>query len=76
MSSRHLILLFTLVIASAGGCKPRAREFKLHGQIVQSDAAKNMVVVKHNDIPGFMPGMTMPYKVKDRSGMLAVAPGD
>jgi protein SCO1 len=81
MSRRDLSPLFTLVmaiavLAGAGACKPRTREFKLHGQIVQSDAVKNVVVVKHNDIPGFMPGMTMPYKVKDRSGMLALAPGD
>lgn len=65
------------VVAAAAACKPQTREFKLvHGQIVQSDADKNVVVVKHSTIPGFMPGMTMPYKVKDRSGMLALAPGD
>src|SRR4051794_23539927 len=63
-------------IILAAGCKPRTLEFKLHGQVVQSDPAKNVIVVKHNDIPGFMPGMTMPYKVKDKSGLNAVQPGD
>ena len=72
----HATVMAIAVVAAAGACKPQTREFKLHGQIVQSDVAKNTVVVKHNDIPGFMPGMTMPYKVKDRSGMLALAPGD
>src|SRR5437588_13054249 len=70
------ILLLATAVITAGACKPRTREFKLHGQVVQSDAEKNTVVVKHNDIPGFMPGMTMPYKVRDRSGLLALAPGD
>ena len=75
----RIVYIFAAVLAvtvAAGACKPQTREFKLHGQVVQSDAAKNTVVVKHETIPGFMPGMTMPYKVKDRSGMLAVAPGD
>src|SRR5947199_5531614 len=73
---RFTLVMAIAVLAPAGGCKPQTREFKLHGQIVQSDSAKNTVVVKHNDIPGFMPGMTMAYRVKDRSGMLALAPGD
>ena len=73
----HILGIISLAAAVfAGACKPRTKEFKLHGQVVQSDAEKKTVVVRHSDIPGFMPGMTMPYKVKDRSGMLALAPGD
>jgi protein SCO1/2 len=72
----RIICILGPIVLGAGACKPQTREFKLHGQVVQSDAEKNTVVVKHNDIPGFMPGMTMPYKVKDRSGLLALAPGD
>jgi protein SCO1/2 len=72
----YILAALLAVAVAAGACKPQTREFKLHGQVVQSDDARNTVVVKHNDIPGFMPGMTMPYKVRDRSGLLAVAPGD
>jgi protein SCO1 len=72
----QILCILAAIVLGAGACKPQTREFKLHGQVVQSDAEKNTVVVKHSDIPGFMPGMTMPYKVKDRSGMLALAPGD
>jgi len=71
-----IICILGPIVLGAGACKPQTREFKLHGQVVQSDAEKNTVVVKHSDIPGFMPSMTMPYKVKDRSGLLALAPGD
>jgi protein SCO1/2 len=72
----QILSILAAIVLSATACKPQTREFQLHGQVVQSDAEKNTIVVKHNDIPGFMPGMTMPYKVKDRSGMLALAPGD
>jgi len=70
------MLIGAAMVVLSAGCKPRTREFKLHGQVVESDSTRNVVVVRHSDIPGFMPGMTMPYKVKDRSGLLALAPGD
>ena len=40
---------------------------------------RNEVVIKHEDIKGFMPGMTMPFKVKDAAlldGQGARRPGD
>lgn len=36
----------------------------------------NEVLVKHDDIPGFMPAMTMPYAVKDAALLEGRAPGD
>jgi protein SCO1/2 len=59
------------------GCQPATKEFKLvHGQVIQSDPAKKTIVVKHSDIPGFMPGMAMPYKVKQASDAEGLKPGD
>ena len=40
------------------------------------DEAAGELTVKHDDIPGFMPAMTMPYKVKDRDALREVEPGD
>jgi protein SCO1/2 len=74
-----LALRWIAVIAAflLAACKPATREFKLqHGQVVQTDASKKTVVVRHNDIPGFMPGMTMPYKVKDPGLLNGLQPGD
>src|SRR5215470_14361096 len=71
-----IICILGPIVLGAGACKPQTREFKLHGQVVQSDTSKNTIVVKHNDIPGFMPGMTMQYKVRDRGGLLALDTGD
>ena len=34
------------------------------------------VVIKHEDIKGFMPGMTMPFKVKDDALLAGKQPGD
>jgi protein SCO1/2 len=46
------------------GCS-RARKYELRGQIVAVDPGRQEMTIKHNDIPGFMPGMTMPFKVRD-----------
>ena len=39
-------------------------------------AGTNEILVKHEDIPGFMPAMTMPYVVKDAAILKDRAPGD
>src|SRR5215831_15635668 len=73
MLRRPLIVLGFLLLAA---CKPATREFQLHGQVIQSDPSNKTIVVKHGDIPGFMPGMAMPYKVKQSSDAEGLQPGD
>ena len=40
------------------------------------DAPRKLLIVKHEEIKGFMPAMTMPYEVEDASAITALAPGD
>ena len=67
-----------MVLAAAMACRqtPPVREYTLVGQIVAIDRATNYVTVQHGDIKGFMPGMTMPFAVKDPSLLESRAPGD
>jgi protein SCO1/2 len=58
--------------AAAGELKT----FPVRGRIVSVDAAKGMVVLDHEAIPGFMDAMTMPYKLKDPSVASELHPGD
>jgi len=69
------ILLLCLVCA---GCTARSdeRRFALQGQIESLDPAAKNLVVKHGDIKGFMPAMTMPYDVRDGRQLDGLAPGD
>ena len=69
-------LPFGLALLFLSACKPATREFQLHGQVIQSDVSQKTIVVKHGDIPGFMPGMTMQYKVKQISDVDGLRPGD
>jgi protein SCO1/2 len=70
--------LFTalLVILSAGCSRSDSREYTLVGQILGVDTARMELLIKHEDIQGFMPGMTMPFKVRDRRLLDGRTPGD
>jgi protein SCO1/2 len=70
-------VLGVLVFAMAG-CRsaPPAREFELKGQILGIEPKRNEVTIKHEDIKNFMPGMTMPFRVKDAALLDGKQPGD
>ena len=59
-----------------GACGSRAREYLLRGQVMKIAAGNSELVVNHGDIPGFMPAMTMAYRVKDEAALRSLAPGD
>ena len=77
---RRLALL--LVALSLVGCtRETARQYPLKGQILAIGPSSSMpgrteMTVKHEDIPGFMPGMTMAYFLKDGSRADGLAAGD
>ncbi len=56
--------------------KLKNKRYNLRGQVVAKDGAANEITVNHEDIPGFMAAMTMPYKVKDPSTLQKLEPGD
>jgi protein SCO1/2 len=64
-----------LAISLSAACS-RGREYELRGQILAVDAARREITIKHEDVKGFMPGMTMPFKVRDASLLKGRAPGE
>jgi len=75
MLLRWVPLLLLVAIAS---CKSsdEGRRYELHGQILAVRPERNEVVIKHQDIKGFMPGMTMPFTVKDPTLLAGKQAGD
>ena len=73
----HIVFSLCLALASAAcGKSSDQRSFTLQGQVLSLDTARKMVVVKHEEIKGFMPAMTMPYEVQDARSLDGLAPGD
>jgi protein SCO1 len=76
--ARLAILLSPLALLAAVACRkaPPVREFAVVGQVVAIDRSTNYVTLRHEDIKGFMPGMTMPFAVKDPALLEGKVPGD
>ena len=69
-------LCLTLGVAAACAKAPDKRTFTLQGQIQSLEPARKMVVIKHEEIKGFMPAMTMPYEVREAGALDGLAAGD
>jgi protein SCO1/2 len=72
-----LALLLTLPLTACRGTnQTQVRRYHLKGTVVQVDKAQQHLVVNHEEIPGFMGAMTMPYPVVDAQTLEKLSPGD
>jgi protein SCO1/2 len=71
------IVLSVCLSIAAAACGPNdERRFTLKGQVESIAPGRKNVVVKHEEIKGFMPAMTMPYDVREAKALDGLAPGD
>src|SRR5436190_1211862 len=61
-----------------GGCssRPDERTFTLQGQVLAIDREHRQATIRHEEIKGLMPAMTMPYTVKEVGLLDGIKPGD
>jgi protein SCO1/2 len=83
VTTRRLFFVLLLVALGPGSCKresppPVGARYPLQGKVVEVDVPGRTVTVAHQDIPGFMPAMTMSFVVLERDAALLreVGPGD
>jgi protein SCO1/2 len=84
VGSRHLVygssllaLLFLLLLTACSSA-PAAKRYELEGRVVAVDPGNRQLTIAHQDIPGLMKGMTMPFTVSKSGNWIfhAIAPGD
>jgi protein SCO1 len=82
-TARLLFALALMGVLAATGCGRKGqgqseagRRYHLKGKVVQVDKAQQHLVIDHEEIPGFMGAMTMPYPVADAVTLERVSPGD
>src|SRR5579862_5302381 len=71
-----VVLSLCLALTAACSKAPDQRTFGMQGQIQSLEPARKLVVIKHEDIKGFMPAMTMPYEVREAKVLDGLAAGD
>jgi len=64
-----------MIVLTTAGCSQEKR-YPLVGQVLAVNPARQEITVKHEDIRGFMPGMTMPFRVKQAEEVASSKPGD
>lgn len=72
------LLLLLPIFALSCSKKPAEKRYELQGEVVAVDSAAHQITVAHKDIPGLMPGMTMPFLVgpNDEWVFGKIGPGD
>jgi protein SCO1/2 len=50
--------------------------FQVKGVVIEVNPKEKYVKIKHQDIPNYMPGMTMPFDVKNTNVLTGIAAGD
>lgn len=53
-----------------------AKHYPLQAEVIAVDAPRKLIVVKHGEIPGLMPAMTMSYAVLDAKDIKPLHAGD
>src|SRR5271165_6351473 len=68
-------LLLTCIACSK---KPAGKRYELQGRVVAVDSGARAITIAHEDIPGLMQGMTMPFLVARNEDWIfgKIAPGD
>ena len=75
---KSFLLTALLICAGFGaGCQSAPeKHYPIQAEVISADAAKKLLTVKHGDIPGLMPAMTMMYQVAEPRQIETLQPGD
>jgi protein SCO1/2 len=73
LAFRRWVLGFGICAALAAGC---AAHHQARGLVLKVDRAAATVTISHEDIPGYMDAMVMPFTVRDPKQASDVRPGD
>jgi protein SCO1/2 len=70
-----LVIVLSALLAACGSRSP-SRTYAVEGQVIAVTPDRSEATVKHGEIKGLMPAMTMPYKIKEKTELAAIKPGD
>jgi protein SCO1/2 len=74
----RVLVISALSLGAATACRRAepARQYALTGQILAVNAERQELTLKHDDIPNFMPAMTMTYPVASKDLLEGRVPGE
>lgn len=83
MTRRKVLIFFIpliVLVAMGIACRPRRsaneKRYPLTGKVVSVEKADRTATIAHDEVPGYMPAMTMPFKIKNEADLEMLKPGD
>jgi protein SCO1/2 len=77
ISTKVIFLFLSLTLCFATTCRrSNEKRYDFKGKVINVEREKHLVTVTHEDIKGYMPGMTMPFAVKNEADLQILAPDD
>src|ERR1043166_10183359 len=79
MHKAILVLLALIVLIGGAGCNRRStseKRFPIKGKVIAVNKLDRTATISHEDIAGYMPGMTMEFKIKNDADLEMMKPGD
>ena len=72
------VMLAGILISVLAGCegKPEEKHYPIQAEVIAVELPKKLIIVKHSDIPGLMPAMTMSYVIAVPKDAESLGPGD
>jgi len=61
---------------TSAGCRPKAQSHETRGVVREIRSEGRTLVIEHEEFPGFMEAMTMPFDVADPKLSAGLATGD
>ncbi len=81
-ASAFLLVVSVAVIAPTLGCgaasseAQQRREYQTRGTVRSIDLGNRTITIAHEDVPDYMPAMTMPFELTDVSQAEGISAGD
>ena len=79
-SRLFIVLLLSCIAVLVYSCRPRSsaneKRYQINGKVVAVDKKDRTATIEHEDIVGYMPAMTMPFKIKNDADLEMMKPGD
>ena len=62
--------------ATAAGPQTNRQIFQVKGVVIEVKPLEKSIKIKHEEVPDYMPAMTMPFEVKDTNELTGIEAGD
>jgi protein SCO1/2 len=76
MKTIRLVVTLMVVFSFVACQSTPPKRYLIQGEVISVDAPKKLLTVKHGEIQGLMPAMTMSYAVANEKEIEALKPGD